>query len=150
WISGSQDLLAYQSALQGVFTKVNVAFMIVGTLAFWFTPWVCRERMVRTQPRISVKETLSTLKSNKPLAYLCASSFFYLIGVFAVGGTTAFYAQYVLGNIGLVGIIVLVNTGIALIVTPFIPKIISMFGKKNAPVLWSLHHCWRSRTLLHP
>lgn len=83
-------------------------------------------------PRISVKETLSTLKSNKPLAYLCASSFFYLIGVFAVGGTTAFYAQYVLGSIGLVGIITpLVNTGIALIITPFIPKIISMFGKKS-------------------
>jgi glucuronide carrier protein len=54
---------------------------------------------VRTQPRISVKETLGTLKSNKPLAYLCASSFFNLIGLFAVGGTTAFYAQYVLTSV---------------------------------------------------
>ena len=70
-------------------------------------------------------------RSNKPLAYLCGSSFFYLIGVFAVGGTTAFYAQYVLGNIGLVGIITLVNTGITLLITPFIPKIIDIFGKKN-------------------
>ena len=65
------------------------------------------------------------------MAYLCGSSFFYLIGLFAVGGTTAFYAQYVLGNIGLVGIITLVNTGITLLITPFIPKIIDMFGKKN-------------------
>ena len=48
-------------------------------------------------------ETFATLKPNKPLAYLCASSFFYLIGLFAVGGATAFYAQYVLGDIGLVG-----------------------------------------------
>ena len=87
--------------------------------------------MIRTQPTISIKETFATVKSNKPLAYLCGSSFFYLIGVFAVGGTTAFYAQYVLGNIGLVGIITLVNTGITLLITPFIPKIIDMFGKKN-------------------
>ena len=125
------DLLAYQAAVQGVFTKVTLAFIVVGTLAFWFTAWACREQVVRTQPRISVKETIGTLRSNKPLAYLCGSSFFYLIGVFAVGGTTAFYAQYVLGNIGLVGIIVLVNTGISLVITPFIPKIIDKFGKKN-------------------
>jgi glucuronide carrier protein len=130
-IQGPEDLIAYQAAVQGVFTKVTLAFVVVGTAAFWFTAWACRERVIRTQPRISIKETIGTLKSNKPLAYLCASSFFYLIGLFAVGGSTAFYAQYVLGNIGLVGIITLVNTGIALIITPFIPKIIDLFGKKN-------------------
>ena len=130
-ITSPEDLLAYQAAVQGVFTKITLAFIVVGTAAFWFTAWACRERVIRTQPRISIKETIGTLKSNKPLAYLCGSSFFYLIGLFAVGGTTAFYAQYVLGNIGLVGIIVLVNTGITLLVTPFIPKIIDRFGKKN-------------------
>ena len=130
-IKGPEDLIAYQAAVQGVFTKVTLAFIVVGSLAFFFTAWACREQVVRTQPRISVKETFSTLRSNKPLAYLCGSSFFYLIGVFAVGGTTAFYAQYVLGDIGLVGIIVLVNTGITLLITPFIPKIIDRFGKKN-------------------
>ncbi|MCW2810901.1 MAG: glucuronide transporter, partial [Friedmanniella sp.] len=76
-------------------------------------------------------ETVETIRSNKPLAYLCGSSFFYLIGLFAVGGTTAFYAQYVLGNIGLIGIITLVNVGISLLITPFIPRIIDRFGKKR-------------------
>ncbi len=123
--------MAYQAAVQGVFTQVTLAFVVVGTIAFWFTAWACREQVVRIQPRISIKDTVATVRSNTPLAYLCASSFFYLIGVFAVGGTTAFYAQYVLGNIGLVGIITLVNTGIALAITPFIPKIIDRFGKKN-------------------
>ncbi len=130
-IKGPDDLLAYQAAVQGVFTKVTVAFIIVGTLAFWLTAWACREQVVRTQPRISIKETFNTIRSNIPLAYLCGSSFFYLIGVFAVGGTTAFYAQYVLGNIGLVAIITLVNTGISLLITPFIPRIVSKFGKKT-------------------
>ena len=117
--------------MQGAFTKITLAFIVIGTAAFLFTAWACREKVIRTQPSISVKETIATIKSNKPLAYLCGSSFFYLIGLFAVGGTTAFYAQYVLGNIGLVGIITLVNVGISLLITPFIPKIIDKFGKKN-------------------
>jgi glucuronide carrier protein len=130
-IQTPEDLIAYQAAVQQVFTYVTLAFIVVGTAAFWFTAWACREQVVRSQPRITVKETIGTLRSNKPLAYLCASSFFYLIGLFAVGGSTAYYAQYVLGNIGLVGVITLVNTGIALVVTPFIPKLIDMVGKKN-------------------
>ena len=130
-IQTPEDLVVYQAAVQQVFTNVTLAFIVVGTLAFWFTAWACREQVIRTQPRISIKETFDTLKSNTPLAYLCGSSFFYLIGLFAVGGSTAFYAQYVLGNIGLVGLITLVNTGIALLITPFIPAVISRFGKKN-------------------
>jgi len=130
-IQTPEDLIAYQAAVQGVFTRVTLAFVVVGTLAFWFTAWACREQVIRTQPRISIKETVATLKTNKPLAFLCGSSFFYLIGLFAVGGATAFYAQYVLGNIGLVGLITLVNTGIALLITPIIPKLIDTFGKKN-------------------
>jgi glucuronide carrier protein len=125
------DLVAYQSAVQGAFTKITLAFIVIGTAAFLFTAWACREKVIRTQPSVSVKETIATIKSNKPLAYLCGSSFFYLIGLFAVGGTTAFYATYVLGNIGLVGIITLVNTGISLLITPIIPKIIDQYGKKN-------------------
>lgn len=98
-ITSAHDLAAYQAAVQGVFTKVTLAFIVIGTLAFWFTAWVCREKVVRTQTRVSVRETLDTIRSNKPLAYLCGSSFFYLIGLFAVGGATAFYAQYVLGKV---------------------------------------------------
>ncbi|WP_375422987.1 glycoside-pentoside-hexuronide (GPH):cation symporter [uncultured Friedmanniella sp.] len=130
-IASPADLVAYQAAVQGVFTKITLTFIVVGTIAFLFTAWACRERVIRTQPRITIAETVATLRSNKPLAYLCGSSFFYLIGVFAVGGTTAFYAQYVLGNIGLVGIITLVNVGISLLITPLIPTIIDRFGKKN-------------------
>jgi glucuronide carrier protein len=130
-IKTPEDLIVYQAAVQGVFTKVTLAFVVVGTAAFWFTAWACRERVIRTQPRISIKETIGTLRTNTPLAFLCGSSFFYLIGLFAVGGATAFYALYVLGNIGLVGLITLVNVGIALLITPFIPKLIDMFGKKN-------------------
>jgi len=130
-ISTPEDLVAYQAAVQSTFTYITLAFIVVGTAAFWFTAWACRESVIRTQPRVTVRETVATLKSNKPLAYLCASSFFYLIGLFAVGGATAYYAQYVLGNIGLVGLITLVNVGISMLITPIIPRIIDRFGKKK-------------------
>jgi glucuronide carrier protein len=130
-IKSPEDLVAYQAAVQGVFTKVTLVFIVVGTAAFWFTAWACRERVVRMQPRVSVRDTFATLKSNKPLAYLCGSSFFYMIGLFAVSGATAFYAQYVLHDISKVGLMVLVNSGISLLITPIIPWIIAKLGKKN-------------------
>jgi len=51
--------------------------------------------------------------------------------LFAVSGATAFYAQYVLNDISLVGLMVLVNSGISLLITPFIPLIIRKLGKKT-------------------
>jgi glucuronide carrier protein len=130
-ITNPEQFVAYQAAVQGVFTKVTLVFIVVGTAAFWFTAWACREQVVRSQPRTTVRETIDTLKTNKPLAYLCGSSFFYMIGLFAVAGATAFYAQYVLGNIALVALLVAVNSGIALLITPIIPLMIRKFGKKR-------------------
>jgi glucuronide carrier protein len=130
-ITTPEQFVAYQAAVQGVFTKVTLAFIVVGTAAFWFTAWACREQVLRSQPRTTVRETIDTLKTNKPLAYLCGSSFFYMTGLFAVAGATAFYAQYVLGNIALVALLVAVNSGIALLITPIIPLMIRKFGKKR-------------------
>src|SRR3954452_16704638 len=100
-IQGPEDLVAYQAAVQGVFTKVTLAFIVVGTAAFRFTAWPCRARGIRAQPTFSCGEPFTPGKSSKPFGYLCGSSPFQLVGAPAVGGTTAFYAQYVLGNIGL-------------------------------------------------
>jgi len=130
-IQSPADLIVYQAAVQDVFTKVTLAFIVIGTAAFLFTAWACRERVVRSAPRVSARETLATVRSNTPLIYLCTSSFFYMIGLFAVSGSTAFYAQYVMGDIGLVGVLTLVNTGITFVVGPFIPRIVDRFGKKT-------------------
>ena len=77
---------------------------------------------------MSIRETFDTLKHNKPLAFLCAASFFYLIGLFAVSGSTAYYAKYVMGDISQTATMTLMNSGIALLITPFIPAIIRRFG----------------------
>jgi len=123
--------IAYRQNVQNVFTTTTLLFVLLGSIAFFLTFWWCRESVVRSTPRVTIKETVATLKHNKPLAYLCAASLFYLIGLFAVGGSTAYYAKYVLGDISQTANMTLVNSGIALLITPIIPWIIRKMGKKN-------------------
>jgi glucuronide carrier protein len=121
----------YRAEAQSIFTQTTLLFIALGSVAYFLVFLLCRERVVRAQPTVSIKDTFATLRHNKPLAYLCASSFFYLIGLFAVGGASAFYAQYVLGDIKYTTHLVVVNIGMSLLLTPFIPRIIDRFGKKN-------------------
>ena len=121
----------YQQQVQAIFTQTTLLFIVIGTIAYVLTFLLTRERVVRTQPAVSLRETWETLRRNKPLGYLCAASFFYLIGLFAVGGASAFYAQYVIGDIKWLGPIILVNTGISIVAAPFIPAMVDRFGKKT-------------------
>ncbi|KGN40775.1 glycoside-pentoside-hexuronide (GPH):cation symporter [Knoellia aerolata] len=120
----------YQEKVQTIFTQTTLLFIVLGSLAYAVTWYFCREQVVRTQPRVTLRETWDTLKGNKPLGYLCAASFFYLIGLFAVGGASVYYAQYVLGDIKWVGPITLVNSGISILAAPFIPWLVNRYGKK--------------------
>jgi glucuronide carrier protein len=121
---------AYRDEVQAIFTQTTLLFVVVGSLAYFLTFLWCRETVVRVQSKVSLSETISTLRRNKPLGYLCAASFFYLIGLFAVGGASAYYAQYVLGDIAWLGPITLVNIGISIVTAPFVPKLVDRFGKK--------------------
>ncbi|MDN5797968.1 MAG: glycoside-pentoside-hexuronide (GPH):cation symporter [Intrasporangium sp.] len=120
----------YQAQVQAIFTQSTLIFIVVGTIAYLLTFFWCREQVVRTQPRVSVRETWETLRHNTPLGFLCSASFFYLIGLFAVGGASAYYAQYVMGDITWMGPIVLVNSGISIVAAPFIPAAVEKWGKK--------------------
>lgn len=122
---------AYREQAQAIFTNTTLLFIAVGSLAYAITFFLCREKVVRTTPRVSLRETWDALRHNGPLGILCASSFFYLIGLFAVGGAAAFYAQYVMGDIKWLGPITLVNSGISIVAAPFIPKAVDTFGKKS-------------------
>ncbi len=120
----------YHDRVQAIFTQTTVLFIVVGSAAYLVTFFLCRERVVRSQPRVSVAETWQTLRHNGPLAYLCAASFFYLIGLFAVGGASAYYAQYVMGDITWLAPITLVNSGISIVAAPIIPSLVDRYGKK--------------------
>jgi glucuronide carrier protein len=86
---------------------------------------------VRAQASVTIRETFATLRHNRPLAILCGASFFYLVGFYTVTGATLYYATYILGDAALAFQVALLSTGVQIIVTPFIPKLISRFGKKT-------------------
>ena len=122
---------ARAAALQQVFTTTTLLFIVVGAALYWLTFRYCRETVVRIEPRITVRDTFKTLKTNKPLGILCASSFFYLIGLFAVGGATAYYAIYVLGDAKFIIWMTLVTVIVQFATAPFVPSLVARFGKKN-------------------
>jgi glucuronide carrier protein len=118
-------------ALQSVFTTTTLLFIVVGFGLYYLTFRHSRETVLRVEPKISVKDTFRTLKTNKPLGILCASSFFYLIGLFAVGGATAYYAIYVLGDAKYIIWMTLVTVVVQFASAPFVPGLVARFGKKN-------------------
>jgi glucuronide carrier protein len=123
--------LVYRQNVQNVFTQTTLWFVLLGSIAYFITFLWCREAVVRTTPKVSIQETFATLRANKALAFLCGASFFYLIAYFAVGGATAYYAKYVMGDVGQTANMTLVNVGIGLLITPLIPAIIKRLGKKT-------------------
>src|SRR5919112_2618030 len=117
--------------LQSVFFTTTVLFVAIGFALYLLTYKWCREVVVRVQPRVTVRDTFRTLRTNKPLGILCGSSFFYLIGLFAVGGATAYYAIYVLGDARYIIWMTLVTVAVQFAAAPFIPRLVARFGKKN-------------------
>ncbi|HEV8175092.1 MAG TPA: glucuronide transporter [Actinoplanes sp.] len=132
-VTGNKTLSAAARAaeLQSIFLRTTLLFVAIGFALYFLTFRWCRENVIRTQPRVSVKETFRTLKTNKPLGILCGSSFFYLIGLFAVGGATAYYAIYVLGDARYIIWMTLVTVAVQFGTAPFVPRLVARFGKKN-------------------
>ncbi len=132
-ITADKSLTAGERAhqLQSVFFQTTLFFILLGFALYFLTFRYCQESVVRTEPRISIRDTLKTVRTNKPLGILCASSFFYLIGAFAVGGSTAYYAIYVLGNATYVIWITLATFLIQLLIAPIVPSLVVRFGKRN-------------------
>jgi len=132
-VARDQSLTATDRAagLQSIFFTTTLIFVGLGFALYLLTFLWCRETVVRTQDRVSVRDTVRTLRTNKALGILCGSSFFYLIGMFAVGGATAYYAIYVLGDARYIIWMTLVTVAVQFASAPFIPRLVTRFGKKN-------------------
>jgi glucuronide carrier protein len=132
-ITANKSLSAAERAhqLQSVFFQTTLFFIVLGFALYFLTFRYCKEAVVRSEPRISIRDTFKTLRSNKPLGILCASSFFYLIGAFAVGGSTAYYAIYVMGNATYIIWITLATFIVQLLIAPIVPGLVVRFGKRN-------------------
>jgi glucuronide carrier protein len=124
-IKGSDDL-------QHSLTVTTLVFVGVGFALYLFTFLTAKEQVPRDVPKVSVRQTVDTVKQNKPLLMLCLSSLAFLTGMFALQTVAIYYARDVLGDANYYIIISIVQTAGTFLVAAFIPHFVRTIGKKQA------------------
>jgi glucuronide carrier protein len=109
----------------------TLGFAVVGFALYMFLFRTSRERVERDVAHVSMRQSLQTLKGNKPLLMLCLSSLAFLTGMFSLQTVQAFYARDVLGDANYIIILTVLSTGAIFVVAPLIPRIVRTMGKKK-------------------
>ncbi len=118
--------------LQGTLTAVTLSFVVVGMLLYAFTFFTARERVERSTTRISLRDSVTALKGNRPLLALCLSTIVFLTGMFSLQAIGVYYARDVLGDAGLFVVLMVITVLEMFAVAPLIPHLVRWIGKKQA------------------
>ncbi|GGC93360.1 glucuronide transporter [Tersicoccus solisilvae] len=129
--------------LATTFALTAVAFLVVGAAMFATTFFTSRETVVRDVDRVSLRQTLHTLRANGPLLRLCVSSFFYLTAQNVVSAISVYVANDVLarypgGGNWLATVVIIITTGAVIYVGPIGPMVTRLLGKRRGFVLAGL------------
>jgi glucuronide carrier protein len=127
-IKGSDDL-------QRSLTITTLAFVVLGYPLYLFLFATARENVQRDVAQVSFRQTIATVRQNRPLILLCLSALAFLTALFSQQTVNAFYARDVLGDANYFIILTVVSTGAMIVMAPLIPKIVRTFGKKRAYIL---------------
>ncbi|MCF3140761.1 glucuronide transporter [Paenarthrobacter sp. AR 02] len=117
--------------LQSMFTTITLIFVMVGAALYFFTVLTAKERVHRPVPNVSFKQSMDTLKTNRPLLMLCMSSFLFLTGYMALSSVQLYYLRDVLGRLDLYPVLAIVQLVMTLAMAPMMPRLVRKLGKKN-------------------
>src|SRR3954451_23082223 len=123
-IRGSDDL-------QHSLTVTTLVFVAVGFVLYLFSFLSSEEQVQRDVPKVSGRQTIDTLRHNKPLLMLCLSSLLFLTGMFALQTVGIYYARDVLGNANYYILLVVVQTAGTFLAAAFVPHFVRTIGKKR-------------------
>ena len=118
--------------LQALFTYMTLGFVVVGTALYLFTFFTAKERVKRDVPKVSMRQSLAILKSNRPLLLLCLSSFAFLTGMLALNTVQLYYLRDVLHALPLYAVLSIVQIVLTFGLAAVVPTIVRRFGKRNA------------------
>jgi len=127
-IEGADDL---QSSL----TLITVAFAAIGLVLYLWCFLTAREVVPRQAAAVSVRETVSMVRRNRPLVLLCLSSVLFLSGLFSVQTVGVYYARDVLDNANLYIVMTVVQTVAMIAAAAIVPKAAQTVGKKRTYVV---------------
>jgi glucuronide carrier protein len=124
--------------LQATFTTITMVFVVIGAALYFFTVLTAKERVHRAVPNVSLKQSMETLKGNKPLLMLCISSFFFLSGYLALTSVQLYYLRDVLGRLDLYPVLSIIQLVVTFVLAGFMPKLVRSVGKKRVYIYSSL------------
>lgn len=116
--------------LQRSLLVTTLVFVVVGGAMYLFTFYTARETVRRDVEKVGLRESLTTLRSNRPLILLCTSSLFFLTAMFSLQTIGVYYARDVLGNANYYIAITVAQVGLMFLLAPFAPAIVRRLGKK--------------------
>lgn len=123
-------LLGAGGDMQQIFTVMTVVFAVVGSGLYLFTGIVCREQIVGSVPKITLRQTTQALKANSPLVVLCISSVLFVTGTSATGAAQFFYLRDVLSRVDLFPVMAAAQVAITLTLAVVMPRPVARWGKK--------------------
>jgi glucuronide carrier protein len=124
--------------LQQTFTTITLVFVVIGTALYFFTALTAKERVHRSVPKVSLKQSMETLKTNKPLMMLCLSSFFFLTGYLALTSVQLYYLRDVLGRLDLYPVLSIIQLALTFVLAAFMSRLVRTIGKKNVYIYSSM------------
>lgn len=122
---------------QRLFT-ITASFVVLGMALYLFFVFNTKEQVQRSPEPVSLKDSMSTLRQNRPLILLSASAVLYLTGMTALTTLGSYIAIYVQRDAGFIAWNTLAQVGSLLVVGPLVPSIVRSVGKKTGYVTLAL------------
>jgi glucuronide carrier protein len=130
-ISGGGDL-------QRSLTITTIVFAVIGYALYLWCFAVSRETVQRDAAPVSLRDTASMVRHNRPLVLLCGSAVLFLTGMFAIQTVGVYYARDVLGNADLYIVLTLVQTVGMILASALVPLAVEAVGKKRTYIVAGL------------
>jgi glucuronide carrier protein len=124
-IEGSDDL-------QHSLTLTTAVFVAIGLVLYLATFLTAKEQVERDVAKVSLRETVDTMRQNRPLLLLCLSSLLFLVGWFSLQTVSVYYARDVLGSANYYVVLTIVQTLGIFAAAALIPYLVRTIGKKRA------------------
>lgn len=126
------------AALQQALFVTTGAVVVIGMALYLFFVFNTKENVYRDPTPVSLKDSLRTLTTNKPLIWLSTGSVLFLTGFTALGTLGSYIAIYVQQDAAFIAYNVFAQTAGLLVVGPLIPTVVRTIGKRSGYVLFGI------------
>ncbi|GAA4285719.1 glycoside-pentoside-hexuronide (GPH):cation symporter [Georgenia daeguensis] len=125
-------------ALQRSLFLTTAAFVVIGMVLYLFLVLSTREQVARPATPVSLKDSLRTFTTNKPLIWLSVGAVLFLTAVTALSTLGSYIAIYVQQNPQYIAWNILAQTIAILVVGPLIPTMVRTIGKRSGFVIFGI------------